>query len=411
MAIFYLSLFLTLTVRYASLPTAKLWDVHKWPFFLIYGIWLVIFYVAGLYDLGKIVPLSKITYILKIMATNAIIAALLFYFIPNLIITPKTNLFIDAAIVSFFIWAWRKSFLKIIIKGAKVKLFFWDDSQEIVNFSKFINDNPHLGYKTTNDSSSAEIIVVTSEAKREQDVIMELYNKILAGKTIVGFDNLYESILGKVPVSLIGKTWFWENLLEINKQRFEKIKRWLDIILAIVIGVPFLLTFPFVALAIKSTSHGSVFYRQKRVGKNGKVFEIIKYRSMSEDAEKDGAKWAKEKDDRITAVGGIMRKTRIDELPQIWNVLKGELSFVGPRPERPEFISDLSQKIPHYEMRQLVKPGLSGWAQINFPYGASIEDATEKLQYDLYYIKNRTLALETSILLKTIMTLLRREGR
>ena len=132
---------------------------------------------------------------------------------------------------------------------------------------------------------------------------------------------------------------------------------------------------------------------------------------MAKDAEKDGAKGAKKGDKRVTAVGKFLRKTRLDELPQILSVLKGDLSFVGPRPERPEFVSELSQKIPHYSMRHIVKPGLSGWAQINFPYGSSVDDSMQKLQYDLYYIKNRSLVLEIVIILKTIMTVLRIEGR
>lgn len=132
---------------------------------------------------------------------------------------------------------------------------------------------------------------------------------------------------------------------------------------------------------------------------------------MTNNAEKNGAVWAEKNDKRVTSVGNILRKTRIDELPQILNILKGNLSFIGPRPERPEFVSDLSEKITHYKMRHLVKPGLSGWAQINFPYGSSIDDSLQKLQYDLYYLKNRSLILEIIIILKTIMTVLKREGR
>jgi len=132
---------------------------------------------------------------------------------------------------------------------------------------------------------------------------------------------------------------------------------------------------------------------------------------MIVNAEKNGVQWAKERDGRVTFVGNILRKTRTDELPQIWNVLKGDLSFVGPRPERPEFVEELKKQIPHYSMRHLIKPGLSGWAQINFPYAASVEDAMEKLQYDLFYLKNRSLGLDIAILLKTIMIILRKEGR
>jgi len=168
---------------------------------------------------------------------------------------------------------------------------------------------------------------------------------------------------------------------------------------------------PLIGALIKLNSAGPIFYRQKRVGKNGKIFEIAKFRSMFKDAEKNGAQWANEKDERITGMGKILRKTRIDELPQLWNVLKGEMSFIGPRPERPEFVEELQKQIPHYVMRHLVKPGLSGWAQIKFPYGASVEDAMEKLQYDLYYIKNRSFVLDLAITARTIAAVLSREGR
>ena len=141
------------------------------------------------------------------------------------------------------------------------------------------------------------------------------------------------------------------------------------------------------------------------------MFWLVKFRSMVQDAEKDGAKWAEKEDTRITKVGNFLRKSRLDELPQLWNVLKGEMSFIGPRPERPEFVRELEKQIPFYQTRHLIKPGLTGWAQINFPYGASVEDAMEKLQYDLYYIKHRSLVLDFGVVLKTIKIVLSRGGR
>ena len=141
------------------------------------------------------------------------------------------------------------------------------------------------------------------------------------------------------------------------------------------------------------------------------MFWLLKFRSMVQDAEKDGAKWAEKEDTRITKVGNFLRKSRLDELPQLWNVLKGEMSFIGPRPERPEFVRELEKQIPFYQTRHLIKPGLTGWAQINFPYGASVEDAMEKLQYDLYYIKHRSLVLDFGVVLKTIKIVLSRGGR
>ena len=181
--------------------------------------------------------------------------------------------------------------------------------------------------------------------------------------------------------------------------------------MAFCLGLTSLPLFPFIAAAVKLNSPGNVFYTQKRIGKGGQMFWLLKFRSMVQDAEKDGAKWAEKEDTRITKVGNFLRKSRLDELPQLWNVLKGEMSFIGPRPERPEFVRELEKQIPFYQTRHLIKPGLTGWAQINFPYGASVEDAMEKLQYDLYYIKHRSLVLDFGVVLKTIKIVLSRGGR
>lgn len=409
--ILYGSLFLALIIRYVSFPSKNLWQDHSLPFFFVNIVWIIIFYIAGLYDVEKSIYPAKIFHIIKTMAFGVAIAVLMFYFIPSFVITPKTNLFIDAIMASVFLWLWRVVYQKKITKGSKIKIFFFGGFGESSSLIQFISNNPQLGYKIIDNMDYSDLIIIPGKEKVSGDSAKMLYGMVMKGKTIIDFYRFYESTTGKIPVSLIGEHWFLENVLELDKRKFEQIKRIVDISLAILFFIPLIMLAPFVALAIILTSKGNVLYKQKRVGKNGKIFEIIKFRSMTKDAEKDGAKWAEKKDKRVTFVGNILRKTRIDELPQIINVLKGTLSFIGPRPERPEFISDLSEKIPHYKMRHIVKPGLSGWAQINFPYGASTNDSMQKLQYDLYYIKNRSLILEAIIILKTIMTVLRREGR
>jgi lipopolysaccharide/colanic/teichoic acid biosynthesis glycosyltransferase len=160
--------------------------------------------------------------------------------------------------------------------------------------------------------------------------------------------------------------------------------------------------FPLIALAIKLDSHGPVLFKQKRVGRNGRNFDIYKFRTMVRDAEKNGAQWAVEKDPRVTRIGRILRRTRLDEVPQLWNVLKGDMSLVGPRPERPEFVEELAKEIPYYEQRHLVPPGLTGWAQVRYRYGASKEDAVRKLQYELYYVRHLSIMFDIEILLRTI---------
>jgi len=164
------------------------------------------------------------------------------------------------------------------------------------------------------------------------------------------------------------------------------------------------------ALLIKIDSRGPVLYKQERVGKNGRTFSLMKFRSMRVDAEKNGPVWASEGDDRMTRVGRIIRKIRVDEIPQFWNILRGDMNFVGPRPERPHFVAQLAEEINYYEQRHLIAPGLTGWAQIKYAYGASIEDAKNKLEYDLYYIKNQSLMLDATIMFETFKTILFGKG-
>lgn len=217
------------------------------------------------------------------------------------------------------------------------------------------------------------------------------FSEHLAGKIAV--ENLY-------PSSLIFSNGFKGTAL------YKRIKRAIDIIFSVIGFIIFSPLFLIIPLAIKLDSRGPVFYRQERVGEDGITFELLKFRSMRVDAEKDGPVWAMEKDPRITRVGKVIRKLRFDEIPQIVNVLRGEMSFVGPRPERPFFAEKLKREIPFYYHRHAIKPGITGWAQLYYPYGASKEDALEKLKYDLYYIKNMSPFLDLTIILETIKVVL-----
>jgi exopolysaccharide biosynthesis polyprenyl glycosylphosphotransferase len=222
--------------------------------------------------------------------------------------------------------------------------------------------------------------------------------------------DMWESLWSKLPPSLLDGRWF------VSSSRFQNIntliiKRLIDVLISIFLLI---LLFPLmllVAVVIKLDSPGKIIYSQLRTGQNGKLFKIYKFRSMYEWAEKDGLKWASIGDTRITRVGYWLRVLRIDELPQLWNVLSGEMSLIGPRPERPEFDIELKNSIPYYELRYLTKPGISGWAQVLYRYGSSVEDSYEKLAYDLYYIKNYSLWLDLVIFFKTIKVVLGGNGR
>ena len=236
----------------------------------------------------------------------------------------------------------------------------------------------------------------------------------LLGQKIMDLSSFYEQVWKQVAVNFLGPEWFvLENGFKLLQNPWQlRMKRLGDLVLSFILLIlvwPILLL---TAIAIKLDSAGDIFYRQIRTGHSGKPFQIIKFRSMRSDAEKSGqAVWAEKNDQRITKIGKLLRLTRIDELPQIWNVFKGEMSFIGPRPERPEFNEQLEKVIPYYQMRHLVRPGITGWAQILYPYGASIDDSREKLQYDLFYIKNYSLILDLKIVLKTVQVILLGRGR
>jgi exopolysaccharide biosynthesis polyprenyl glycosylphosphotransferase len=235
----------------------------------------------------------------------------------------------------------------------------------------------------------------------------------LAGTPIYHLADFYELFWQKLPSATLGDTWFTLSQgFQLRMGRFSwKLKRLVDLVAAIMMSVLLAPLMLFTALAIRLDSPGPIFYSQVRSGWNGQPFKVYKFRSMHQDAEARGAQWAQERDPRITRVGYWLRILRIDELPQIWNVLCGEMSLIGPRPERPEFDTKLKEVIPYYELRYLVKPGITGWAQVMYPYGASIQDSYEKLAYDLYYIKNYSIWLDVVIVLKTIRVVLLGKGR
>jgi exopolysaccharide biosynthesis polyprenyl glycosylphosphotransferase len=247
-------------------------------------------------------------------------------------------------------------------------------------------------------------VVVAITRHVRQEIYKLLVDAKFDGVVVYDMPSFYQRLLGKVPVLHVSDMWFvYADLYGVSKNLYTiKVKKLLDRVFGLVGLILALPVMAAIAVSIKIDSRGPVFYRQDRTGLDGAAFTLLKFRSMIKEAEKNGAVWATEKDPRVTRVGKVIRLLRIDELPQIWNVLKGEMSLVGPRPERPEFVRDLAEQIPYYSLRHSVKPGLTGWAQINYRYGASKDDAMEKLQYDLYYIKNMSLLFDLQILLKTV---------
>jgi sugar transferase (PEP-CTERM system associated) len=258
----------------------------------------------------------------------------------------------------------------------------------------------------------ANTAILAIPKNRSTRLIRNILEARLKGINIRDMADVYEELTGRIPVRNIGDQWllFAEGFYLLRKEYVQRLKRLLDFVAS---GLILFLTLPIIsltALAIRLDSPGPILYKQRRVGKGQREFMIYKFRSMYHDAEKEGARWAIEKDPRVTRIGRILRLTHIDEIPQIWNILSGDMSMVGPRPERPEFVEMLEKEIPYYFVRHSVKPGMTGWAQISYRYGASVEDSKNKLECDLYYIKNMSLFLDFKILLRTIGVVLLGDG-
>jgi sugar transferase (PEP-CTERM system associated) len=256
-----------------------------------------------------------------------------------------------------------------------------------------------------------DVIAVALEDRRASLPVEDLLACRLSGVTVCEQESLYERIAGKIAVDALRPSYLIFNEGFARSPWSDLVKRAFDLLLSLVL---FALTWPLMlaaALCVRLDSPGPVLFRQERVGRDGRVFTLLKFRSMRADAEQaTGPVWATRDDPRITRVGRWLRRTRLDELPQLVNVLAGDMSIVGPRPERPNFVEELSARIPYFRQRHIVKPGLTGWAQINYRYGSTFEDAVEKLQYDLYYIKNRSVLFDLSILFNTVKIVLLRKG-
>lgn len=420
----YATLFAVLILRYDGSFYDQFIDKHFLPFTIIFALWIVIFYVAGLYDLRHL--RNNLDFIKNLGLTlfvNATFAVFFFYLIPIFGITPKTNLFLVIVIFAVIETYWRRTFNKLVASGeAPNKIFLVGNTATATEIDNVIRSNPQLGYEIRGHFGEDEVsaspqtlqelvskngvnlVVIPRHLKHNSRLAAELYGLLTAGIEIHDLTNFYELVIRKVPLADLEETWFLENL--INRKKFyDQLKRAVEFLAALLIFVILSPIEILIAVITEITSLGPVIYKQVRVGENGRNFVLYKFRTMPEGAEKDGAKWAAPGDKRATAFGRFLRRTHLDELPQLVNIMEGNLSFVGPRPERPEFVKPLKERIPYYETRLLVKPGVTGWAQINYHKDSTLEDVKEKMQYDIYYIKNRSVILDFAIVLKTLKLL------
>jgi exopolysaccharide biosynthesis polyprenyl glycosylphosphotransferase len=433
------SLFVALRIRSGESVNSLVYNKHLWAFIPVFLIWILIYYTAGLYSLDR--PFDGLQFAGKTIAVSAIavlLSALYFYLAPSLSISPKTILALFAGIFVALFLVWRYSFSKITrLIFPKVGVVFIGATEEAVALAKEIQRRSHLGYQTrfffdererhcavtdvplvsdavvlagAIDTSEVDLVILSDERLLRHEVQRRLFELLERNIRFMRLPDFYELLLRRVPIGAISEAWFLENIDLSAKQLYDGVKRGVDFILALV-GLVVTLPICFiVALGIKIGSPGPVFFRQKRLGKGSKIFTIFKFRTMQTTG--NDFKPTEEKDDRVTPFGSFLRKTRIDEIPQVINILLGEMSIVGPRPERPELVEALERAIPFYRQRLLVKPGMTGWDQVSGEYHSpSIADTYKKLQFDLYYVKNRSALLDISIFFKTISTVFARSGR
>ncbi|MCO4783725.1 MAG: sugar transferase [Candidatus Cloacimonetes bacterium] len=400
-------------------------------------IWLFTFYCFGGYDYNKI---FKISHNFKLISTSLFVAMLCssivgyYYFEQFNLLT--INGFTLVFVSVFYII--RLAFTKmvstrlpkrhILIYGAgwagkEIQRELIENEYLKFNVIGFIEDSenrdfsdltkPILGngkdIKQIIQDYSVDLVIFAITKKRGNDVFYAKSYLQEQDIDTIEMPHLYERISGRVPVMHVNNVWH-DFYVSLKHKEPYWLYRLYNIALACFFTIVFLPVLPFVALAVKLTSKGPVLYSQKRVGKKEKLFTLYKFRSMRIDAEKFGAQWATENDPRLTPIGKFLRKSRLDELPQLINVFRGEMNFVGPRPERPEFVKDLNTEIPFYRSRHQVAPGLTGWAQVMMGYVNSVDGTLKKLQYDLYYIKNRNVFLDLLILIKTVHVVITRRG-
>jgi exopolysaccharide biosynthesis polyprenyl glycosylphosphotransferase len=419
-ALAYLALYATLFFRYGNNEFAENWARHAGPFTLIFAVWAAIIFIVGLYDLEALrsrIELASRTIEALIAAT--LLSMAIFYFMPGIGIAPKTNLLAVVGSYAVLFAGWRLLTMHLFSRERfRLKVvFLGNDEHE--DLRSMLDENPQLGYACLGvfdaegsvELPDCDIIVVSGGLKGHHDMIGRLYRKFFERTAIIDYSAFYEKIRRAVPESVLDERWIVDQLAGRESTVYESFKRLFDIASVMILAMPTLALFPLIAAIIWIGDRGPILYRQTRVGQGGKLFRIVKFRTMRVDAEKHGAAFASKQDPRITRVGRFLRSTRLDELPQIWNILVGDMSFVGPRPERPEIEAELAKSIPLFPVRHLVRPGLTGWAQVSAPYAATLDDHLIKLRHDLYYLKYRSLTLDAAIILRTVYSVLKRKGR
>ena len=414
---------------------------HLLPFSLIFLMWILVLYLAGFYSTLVIgYRLSLAQALVRVHIINSVIAVVFFYvFLPYFFLAPKANLilYLIFSFALLFLWrAWNMPFLKNAFGGGA--LYFIGPGPELRELVAAFSHNPYysnirvVGAKRAEEIKSASDIDLSALERaasvggfaavvsptsigapyqHNEAIVRKFYEPIFRGVQFFSFQKFYESVFHKAPASLVDEAWLLENISSPSSAIYDLAKRFVDIIISLSAGMISLIFYPFIILVIKLDDGGPVFYVPERIGQNGRKFRPFKFRTMKVGAP---VSWFEKDDPRVTRAGRFLRKTSLDELPQLWNVFLGDISLVGPRPDVADFARELEQKIPYYKVRTLIKPGLTGWAQVSQKVKgenpSSVEETKERLAYDLYYIKNRSFLLDLAIILKTLHLVLSRIG-
>lgn len=414
LGILFLSLWLTVLIFREGRIDTEFYIKHLYPFGIVFSFWILTYFIEGLYSLRTFSPEGLSVSLIRTQLFNSIITFVYFYLFPYEGITPKTNVFILALISAILIFLFRKLFYALFsYKGLKLKTLIIGNENLAKDVEISLKQKPYLGFDLVSTASTTDIhidehidlVAVDRNQYTDQEFLKRLIDGLNRGMNIVELTKFSELVTGKIPVSALNESWFVENCGMQPDQGYKLAKGAMDKLAALIVLLIALPIYIVLIPLLLIFSGRPLFYSQIRTGYRNKPFRIYKLRTMTVNAEKDGAQWATPKDSRVTPIGKFLRKSRLDELPQLWNILNGTMSIVGPRPERPEMIKDkLEKNIPFYNFRHLVKPGVTGWAQVNFRYGFSEEDSIEKMQYDLYYVKNKSIWMDIKIVLKTIKT-------
>ncbi len=412
---FCIAMLATIGLRIDNKITSDIATIHIEAFLMLYFSWVFIFFLFDLYDIFNIKPTIPHLKRFGWAIISAFIWGIVFFYVfPYFGIAPKTNLLILTAIFATLSFFTRRLLYTLNIKKKKTVLI--GNETFLKEFFNKIENNPQVGLKIISFKEDPNIIFEKYKNLKKSIFIIdkncfsfnenEIIHLIQNKNELIDVATAYEKYLYKIPTKYISSNWLIENINYKKNISYSILSRIFEIIFSVTCLIA---SSPFVVIAsifIFAEDRKKIFYTQERVGLNGEKFKIYKLRSMIIDSEKNGAMWSTEKDNRVTKTGKIIRRLHIDEIPQLINVIKGDIALVGPRPERPEFVEILEKEIPHYNTRHYIKPGFTGWAQIKYHYARTNQDSLEKFEYDLYYIKNRNIFMDLGILARTIQIII-----